>query len=135
MPARIVLVHDDFEFLTALEGKLRDIGHDVAVFEDANRAFDALRSPQRIEVLVTRVLFRPGQPHGIALASVARMTRPSLKVILTTLPEVAHHATDQGRMFIMPVQPDQIVQAVEELLNTPLVPSPERACLTKRLHG
>ena len=135
MPARIVLVHDDFEFLTALEGKLRDIGHDVAVFEDSNRAFDALRSPQRIEVLVTRVLFRPGQPHGIALANAARMTQPSLKVIFTALPEVAHHATGQGRMFIMPVQPDQIVQAVEELLNIPLVPSPERTRLTKQLRG
>ena len=94
-------------------------------------AFDTLKSPQRIEVLVTRVLFRPGQPHGIALANASRMTRPSLKVIFTALPEVAHHATGQGRMFIMPVRPDQIVQAVEELLNTPLVPSPERTRLTK----
>jgi DNA-binding NtrC family response regulator len=119
MPNRIVLVHDDLEFTSALQRSLRNAGYDVTAFEDSISAFDALRSAQCIEILVTQVLFRPGQPHGIALANAARMTRPSLKVIFTALPEVAHHAKDQGRVFIVPVHPDQIVQAIEEMLNTP----------------
>lgn len=119
MPARVVLVHDDPAFLIALESKLRKAGHDVAVFEDANSAFDALISSRRIEVLVTRISFEPGKPHGIALAGAARMTRPSLKVLFTALPEVAHHAKDEGRVLTVPVHPDEIAQAVEEMLNTP----------------
>jgi hypothetical protein len=119
MPARVVLFHNDIEFITALESKLREAGHDVAVFQDSISGFDALRSPQRVEVLVTRVLFRPGQPHGIALAAAARIRRSSLKVIFTALPEVAHHAKDEGRVFIMPAHPDEVAQAVEDMLNTP----------------
>ena len=124
MPARIVLVHDELEFLTAVEGKLRDAGHDVIAFEDSISAFDALRSARRIEALVTRVAFRPGQPHGTALAGAARITRPSVKVIFTALPEVADLANDHGRVLIMPVRPDQVAQAIEELLNPPPAPDP-----------
>lgn len=117
MPARIVLVHDDLEFLAALEDKLRTAGHDVAAFGDSISGFDALRSPRRIEVLVTRILFQPGRPHGLSLAAAARMSRPSVKVIFIASKEMAHHAAGADRVFVMPVSLDQIVQAVEELLN------------------
>lgn len=82
----------------------------MAVFEDANRDFGALISSQGVEVLVTRIRFQPGQPRGVALAAAARMTRPMLKVTFVALPEVACHAKDEGRVFAMPVHPDNIAQ-------------------------
>jgi DNA-binding NtrC family response regulator len=118
MPARVVIVHDDIEFLTALEIRLREAGHDVGVFKDPVSGFDALTSARHVEVLVTRVLFRPG-PHGIALANAARITRPSLKVIFTASPEFAYHAQGEGRVFTMPVHPAEIAQAVQDMLSTP----------------
>lgn len=121
-PARVILVHDDLAFLTAVAGKLRDGGYDVAAFKGSISAFDALRNCGWIDVLVTRVAFPPGQPHGIALAGAARINRPSLKVIFLARPDVAHEVMDESRVLIMPVSPDQVVQAVEELLNAPPTP-------------
>lgn len=112
MPARIVLVHDNLEFLAAVESKLRDANHDVAVFTDSIAAFDALSSPQRIEALVTKVVFGPNQPHGIALAHAGRARRPMLKVIFAAGREEAAHIESEGTVFLMPVHPDRIVQAV-----------------------
>jgi DNA-binding NtrC family response regulator len=116
MPARIVVVHDDRQFLEALEGKLRIAGHKPTAFYNSNDAFDALRRAEIVEVLVTRVRFSPGQPHGLALAAAARMTRPSLDVIFTAIPEMAHHVYGEGRVIIMPVDPVVVVQAIEGLL-------------------
>jgi DNA-binding NtrC family response regulator len=62
MAARIILVHDDDEFLTGLERRLQAGGHNVVVFEDSNIAFDALKGPTSVDVLVTQDQFRPGQP-------------------------------------------------------------------------
>lgn len=121
MPARIVLVHDEPELLAAFEAKLRSTGHDVAAFRDSVSAFDALSSPRRVEILVTRLLFQPGRPHGLALAGAARMTRPLLKTIFLVRPDVLHHVADEDRVLVTPVSPDLVVQVVEELLNAPPV--------------
>jgi hypothetical protein len=98
MPAHVVLVHDDIEFLMA---------------------FDALKGPASVDVLVTRDQFRPGQPPGVALARVAHVGRHALKVIFTAQPETTEYIQDYGRVFPTPVPPDLIVQAVEDLLGAP----------------
>ena len=76
MPARIVVVHDDVEFLAAIEAALRAEGHDVAAFSNSLLAWDALAAGNRVEVLVTRIQFPAGQPHGVALSHQARMGHP-----------------------------------------------------------
>ncbi|HME20527.1 MAG TPA: hypothetical protein VKI44_04060 [Acetobacteraceae bacterium] len=81
MPARVVVVHDDPEFVARTATGLRVAGYDVATFTDTLAATDALDKAERIvEVLITRVLFPKGQPHGVALALMARMSDGALLV-------------------------------------------------------
>ncbi|MFL5279980.1 MAG: hypothetical protein ACJ8AW_03040 [Rhodopila sp.] len=116
MPARVVLVHDDAAFLDAFASRLQQAGYEVAAYSNAITAYDVLKGATRIEVLVTRVVFPPNQPHGGALAVVAGLRRPSLKTIILTQPEVADRVHIGDYRFSMPVEPDEVVQAVETLL-------------------
>ena len=79
MPARIVVVHDDPEFVDQLQSALRRAGRDVAAFADLMDALAALDAAQRIEVLITRMQFPPGKPNGLALARMARHKRPGIR--------------------------------------------------------
>jgi DNA-binding NtrC family response regulator len=124
MPARIVIVHNDLDFLSALESGLWHTGHYPAAFNDPIAAFDVLQTSEHIDVLVTQIVFGPGKPHGLALTGAARSIRPSLKVIFTALPEVANHALNEGRVLIMPVDPGDVVRAVEDLLGSHPVHAP-----------
>ena len=72
MPARIVVVHDDQEFIDGTMAALVAAGHDVRAFTDTMSALKALERAQRVEVLVTPVVFPPGQPNGVSLALIAR---------------------------------------------------------------
>jgi hypothetical protein len=59
MPARVVVVHDECEFVGEVATALRSAGHDVATFTDLLAAWDALKAVQKTEVLVTRMQFAP----------------------------------------------------------------------------
>jgi CheY-like chemotaxis protein len=76
MPSRIVLVHDDQEFLEPALEALRRAGYDVVAFQDSMAALDALEHPTHIELLITRIRFPEGTPNGAALARMARIKRP-----------------------------------------------------------
>jgi CheY-like chemotaxis protein len=82
MSARIVVVHDDPEFIKRTVTALLAVGHDVTMFSDSMSATEALRTAQRIEILITRIVFGIGQPHGVALrannseTSIPREFRP-----------------------------------------------------------
>jgi DNA-binding response OmpR family regulator len=92
MPARIVLAHDDADFLRKAAAAIRAAGYEVAAFDRSMAAVDALRNAQTVELLITRVNFPPGSPHGVSLANMARrnMARskiPNLKVLFIARPE------------------------------------------------
>lgn len=61
MAARIVLVHDDLEFLDLAAVALRDAGHELFAFSESMAAFEALDTPDRIALLIIRVNFPAGQ--------------------------------------------------------------------------
>ena len=79
MPARILVAHDDREFIERTATALRDAGHGVASFADCMSALDGLEAPQGAEMLITRVIFGLGQQNGISLARMARMKRLGIK--------------------------------------------------------
>ena len=85
MPARIVIVHDEPDFADPLTAALRLAGHDVATFMDSQVGWDALDAAERIELLITRVDFPPGKPHGVSLARMARYKRLGIRVMFTAL--------------------------------------------------
>jgi DNA-binding NtrC family response regulator len=115
MPARVVVVHDDPTFADPLAALL-GAGQDVALFTDPMAALDALDTARTIEVLVTRVLFAPGQPNGIALARMARIKRPGIRVLFVALPEFARDAADLGTFMAYPVSVADVAETVGRLL-------------------
>ena len=86
MPARIVVVHDDPEFIDRTVTALLAAGYDVTAFTDTISALAALEAAQWLELLITRVIFPPGQPNGVALARMARVKKPGVKVLFASSP-------------------------------------------------
>jgi len=87
MPANIVLVHDDPRFAEEAAAAVRLAGHDVMIFQDPMTALDELESAPHFDVLITRARVPAGRPNGVALAQMAKMKQPGIKVLFTVAPE------------------------------------------------
>ena len=112
MPARIVVVHDDSDFINALAAKL---GPGVAWFNDPVRALGALETAENLAFLVTRVQFADLQPVGLSLARVARAARPGVRVIFTGEPDHEDFARGLGAFVPEPVTAANVAMIVEWL--------------------
>jgi DNA-binding NtrC family response regulator len=113
VPARIAVVHTDPEFTIALAVALEVAGHDVTTFVDPMTMLTALEAADNIEILVTRVDFPKGKPNGIALARMALMRRPGIRVLITGLPEFARLAEGLGEFIPAPIAAPDVVEVVQ----------------------
>jgi DNA-binding NtrC family response regulator len=117
MPAPIVIVHDDPDTLDPLAAALISAGHGVATFDDALAAWEALREARTIELLITRVRFGRGKPHGLALVIHTRRRRPDVKVIFTGSPQSIEAVKHSAHGFIRtPIKLPEAVATVERVL-------------------
>ena len=117
MPATIVIVHDDPEFAEPALAGLRAAGYDVVAFLDSMSGIDALEHPKRIELLITRVRFPAGTPNGAALARMARLKRPGIKVLFVSFPEVRQHTEGLGEFLPRPISTDELLETVGRMLD------------------
>jgi CheY-like chemotaxis protein len=113
---RIVLVHDVPEFADTTAAPLRDAGYDVTVFMHTMSALHAFDAENGIDVLITRVGFSQGQPHGVALAQMARVRRPGIKVLFVGVPERREHTEGLGELLTAPVTATDVVETVGKML-------------------
>ena len=116
MPAKIVVVHDDPDFLGGSLTALKLAGYEVALFTNSASATDALKDPQLLGLLITRIRFPEGTPHGLALARSALLTHPDLKVLFVAAPATQDLAERLGQFLAMPVRPAKVVQMVDRML-------------------
>ena len=116
MPARVVLVHDETEFVDELIAALTLAGHQVATFTDPLEAWDALAAARLTKVLITRVQFPPGKSNGLALANMVRSKHPKIQVIFVALPEFEADCEDTGVFLPRPVAVSDVIKTVELLL-------------------
>ena len=116
MPARIVVVHDEPEFTDAVVSALLHAGWEAVGFLDPMAALDALGRAHDIELLITRVRFGLGKPHGISLALMARHRRPKIKLIFTALPEYEAEAIKMGAFLPLPIDIPELLTVVDGLL-------------------
>src|SRR4051794_41089890 len=65
---RILVAHDDQHFVEPLAAALRLACHVVEAFATSLQAWDALKGPSTVDLLITRVDFEKA-PNGIALAN------------------------------------------------------------------
>ena len=116
MPARVVVVHDDPEFIDALAEKL---GPDTMWFTDPVRALLALESAKTVAFLVTRLQFANRQSVGLSLARVTKAVRPDVRIIFTGAPGQQEYARDLGDFIPEPVRATHVAMVVEWLTDRP----------------
>ena len=79
-------------------------------------ALFALEMAQRVEVLITCVLFPEGQPNGVALGLMARTKRPGIKVLFVERPDTQVHTDGVGEFLPVGVTTFEIVEMVGKML-------------------
>jgi len=123
MPARVVLVHDDTEFLEKAVAALRAVGHEVAAYSGSRAALSALEQAHLIELLITPITFPVGSPNGVSLALMARHRKREIKILFAALPELREYTDGIGEFLPMPVNIAELVEAASRLLNQSGQPS------------
>jgi DNA-binding NtrC family response regulator len=116
MPARVLVVDCEPGFLSAAETALQAAEVDVAVCDDSMTALTLLETAKVIELLVTCVVFPKGQPHAIAVAKMARLKRPDVKVLFIGGPEHEPHTKGFGEFMAVPVAIPALVDTVRRML-------------------
>jgi CheY-like chemotaxis protein len=113
-PAHILLVDDDEGFRYATAKALRTVGFEVVDVPDYRGALETLESDQPVHVLVTDILM-PDRIHGFALARMARMRRPELKVLYLTAYDLP---TDEaiGKVLRKPVTDTTLADEIRRAL-------------------
>jgi CheY-like chemotaxis protein len=120
MPARVVLAHDDTEFLDRASAALTAAGLQVASCSGSMAALSALQAAKSVDLLITRVNFIPGTPNGVALARMARRERHGIKVLFIAREEMRGFADGLGEFLPAPVGIPDLLDTVHRLLD----PSP-----------
>jgi CheY-like chemotaxis protein len=118
MKKQILLVDDDEIWVETATRLLRNGGYDVLAAPDHREALQILEGPQRIDLLLTDVVM-PQRVNGVALARMAGMRRPGLKVIYITgydLPGLSEEAN--GTILRKPIDHDVLMREVAGALAT-----------------
>ena len=115
-PASVVIVHDQPLFIGTVANALRKMGHEVTTFRDSMAALNALDNVPSFDLLITRVGFPKGTPHGLSLALTLKRKRPYLKVIFVGRSERVGYTEGIGELFPHPVDVAGLVETVGRLV-------------------
>ncbi|MDB5410587.1 MAG: hypothetical protein JWL84_5499 [Rhodospirillales bacterium] len=114
--SRVLLVDDDEIFGQATARFLEDAGFDVTFAPDYRGTLQILESDATVDLLLTDIVM-PNRVNGLALARMARLRRPALKVIYLSgydIPQIADEAL--GPVLRKPIENEHLVDAVRRLL-------------------
>jgi DNA-binding NtrC family response regulator len=116
MPPRVVVVHDDQHFLDSAAAGLRLAGLDVVCYPGSMEALRGFQAAETIDLLITRVRFPEGTPHGLSLALMARYQRPGIKVLFAARPDMEMYTKALGELIRYPVDISELVENAMKLL-------------------
>jgi DNA-binding NtrC family response regulator len=116
-PSQILLVEDDDGARLAYSRLFESRGYEVRAFDSIGGALDLAKTGYG-NLLLTDVRLRVGEPHGVTLALMIRLSRPDLPIILmTAYPELRELIDPRlGPLLVKPVDPDAMLAAVETAL-------------------
>jgi CheY-like chemotaxis protein len=115
MGTRILVVDDEEAFRYSTTKALKDAGYDVSAVPDHRGALAELSSDRPIDLMVTDVVM-PNSVNGFALARMARMKRPDLKVVYVTAYDVPTTEAE-GAVLRKPVSQEDMVAEIKRALN------------------
>jgi DNA-binding NtrC family response regulator len=116
MPARIVFVHDDPSFRSAVFNAFANADLSFAWYPDPLEASDALEAARSVELIITRLHFPDGRSNGVSLIQLARQRNRAVRAIFTETPGMESYVHDLGRYIDMPVALNDLMTAVSEEL-------------------
>jgi DNA-binding response OmpR family regulator len=98
--------------VTALKGA----GFEITAFPSSMSAWEAVKR-QDVDLLITDVRLRQGEPNGLALALAARSEKPERKVLFLSFDaDDAQYTAGVGDLLRMPVTPSDLVTRSQSLL-------------------
>jgi CheY-like chemotaxis protein len=110
----ILLVEDEFLLREVTKGDLADLGYCTVCAKDAEEAFQALESDERIGIMITDIRM-PGNWDGWELARRARVLRPDLSVIYVSGYSADEPQPVPGSIFIKkPYRLEEIERALAQ---------------------
>jgi CheY-like chemotaxis protein len=113
----LLLYEDDALCAQTFANILRSAGHTVQIANHFMPALDALEAGHPIDVFLADVVFPEGGVNGMALARMALVRRPGLKVIYVTgydVPGLDREAS--GPILRKPVSDEQLLACVQRAL-------------------
>ena len=117
---RVLLVEDDEVVRMTTCAMLESLGHEVRECENADAALEVLGGAATFDVLFTDLLM-PGSMGGHALAEIARLRWPAMRIIMASgwadseLPE--HSSADSSTPFMLkPYTRDDLARAFARVL-------------------
>lgn len=114
----VLLVEDDAFFRESSAHGLRQAGYTVHLAADHRAALDILDDERPIDILCTDIVMPDGL-GGVALARLARLRRPSLKILYVTgyeIPGIKDRA--KGTVLLKPIATAQLVAEIGRLMST-----------------
>ncbi len=130
MPATVLIVDQEPEARDMLLAAIRAAGYEVASFDDPMTALDALEAdrpallvgavplvPHLVRVLVTRVIFGPGNLNGVALAHMLRNKLHPVRFVFVGPRKNRGYVDGLGEFVPHPLDPQAVVEAVERAIN------------------
>ena len=115
---RILLVDQDETFCSRVGGLLGRAGYEICLVPDFRRALEMVESGQPIDMLIVNLLL-PYGVRGSALARIARMRRPDLKIVLLS-DSLAVQPAEEGIGLVLPKAMDdsRLVSETARLLHS-----------------
>ena len=116
----ILWVEDDASFRHAVTRALEVGGFRVIAAPDTMSALKELDRAPRVDLLLADIQMPPGQPHGLALARMARVRQPELPVIfLTGYEDLAGAAQSiAARLFAKSIDMGELIEAIRAQIRT-----------------
>jgi DNA-binding NtrC family response regulator len=113
---QILLVDDDEVFRDATATLLRSVGHQVRTAPDHRLALEILERSDPVDLLILDIVM-PDRVNGFALARMARLRRPELKVIYISGFDIPGAATEAlGPIIRKPLDVDQLLDQIARIL-------------------
>jgi PAS domain S-box-containing protein len=121
-PVTILVVEDEPSVRRITADILKELGHRVLIAGNGPEALATLQQEPAVDLLITDMVM-PGGMSGITLASVARQSRPQLRVLLVTGYGFGANgdriAADGFDVLRKPYRPAQLSAKVQEVIGRP----------------